>query len=298
LNIIRPNKNIVDFFSIFFLILPIIFSMFLIDMMNELTSKQIILGMGLIFIIYITCLYFIYIAVSFFNLHYSINKNELSISFGIQKFLIPLKNITKLEQFDLEQFKQKNRGMHFFNNFFGKTIIKNDAALSFIINNKKNEILLINTINKKYLISVKSYNEIRESIAKYNILGTDKDNKEIKINRIKKFYKLSDRNFFNITILSIFSLISALLITNQRLQKAPEIMSANFPFKHFSNLPEYIHKDVISDIYLILIIAFIINIFLSFSLTYFFNKGYKTIQFLTILMNLSIIIIMIYAISP
>ena len=298
MNIIRPNKNSVDLFSIFFIILPIIFSLFFVSMINELTYKQTFLGLGLIFIICITSLYFVYIAVAFFNLHYSIDENELSIVFGMQKFLIPLKNITKLEQFDLEQIDQKNKGINFFKNFFGKTIINNGTALSFIIKNKTNDILLINTINTRYLISVKSYKEIRESIAKYNILSTQKNNKEIKINRINKFYKLLSRHYFNITIFTIFSLISALIITYQKLQKAPEIISANFPFKHFSNLPEYINKDIISDLYLILIIAFMINIFLSFALTYLFNKGYKTIQFLTILMNLSIMIIMIYSISP
>ena len=109
---------------------------------------------------------------------------------------------------------------------------------------------------------------------------------------------LIDRNFFNTTSLTIFSLIAVLIIAKQKLEKAPEIISANFPFKHFSNLPEYIDKDIISELYMILIIAFALNIFLSFLLTYLFGKGYKTIQFLTILMNLSIMIIMIYSISP
>ncbi|MBR74077.1 MAG: hypothetical protein CL872_03985 [Dehalococcoidaceae bacterium] len=272
--------------------------MFFIFIVNELSYLQTILLIMLIFIICITSIYFIYISIAFLNLHYSINKNELSIFFGIQKFLIPIKNIIKLEQFDLEEFEKKNRGIHFFKNFFGKTQINNDWALSFIIKNRKNQIVLVNTINKKYLISVKSYSEIRQLIAKYNILGAEKNTKEIKLNRINKLYKLFNRNYFNVMLFSIFSLITTLIIANQKLNKVPEIISANFPFKHFSNLPEYIHKDIIFDLYLILIIAFIVNIFLSFLITYFFNKGYKTIQFLTILMNISIMIIMIYSISP
>ena len=298
MNKIRPNKNYIDIFSIFFLMLPVTFSLLFIYILSELTSRQTILLLILIFIIFITSLYFLYLTIAFYNLHYSIDKDKISIFFGIQKFLIPLKNITKLEVFNTKQLKDNNRGIHFFRNFFGKTIINRDAALSFIIKNKNNEILLIHTLNKKYLISVRSYQEIRRSIATYNILSSKKDNKEIKINRINKFYKLFDRNFFNTTSLTIFSLIAVLIIAKQKLQKAPEIISANFPFKHFSNLPEYIDKDIISELYMILIIAFALNIFLSFLLNYLFGKGYKTIQFLTILMNLSIMIIMIYSISP
>ena len=298
MNKIRPNKNLLDIFSIFFLILPIIFSLFLIVLLSELTYRQTVLGLMLIFIIFITSLYFLYLTIAFYNLHYSIDKDKLSIFFGIQKFLIPLKNITKLEEFKIEQLEQNNRGIHFFRNFFGKTIINRDTALSFIIKNKNNEILLIHTLNQKYLISVRSYKEIRQSIATYNILSSKKDNKEIKINRINKFYKLFDRNFFNTTTLTIFSLIAVLVIAKQKIQKTPDTILANFPFKHFSNLPEYIDKDIISELYWILIIAFVLNIFLSFLLTYLFDKCYKTIQFLTILMNLSIMIIIIYSINP
>ena len=289
---IKPKKAFLPNIGILLTIIAFSLSLFLSININSF----IVISNFFSMFFFILGLYFTYINYSFLNTTYQIQRNRISIIFGMHRYTIPLNNIRSIILIPNIQDIKKQNGISWFGSFYGNAHYLNEQILLFFSGNKKNELVLIKAAKNNYLISCPSYEEFRKLIATQRILGGSQQNREDKKNRAHFFYKIYDNEFFYLIILNYFLMSSAILLNNETINDSPKSsLLLKFPFKHFQDIPEYITINTVNQINQYILIIFFLNLMLSLAFKYYLQKGHKSIQLISILINSIVIFAMIYA---
>lgn len=289
---IKPNKAFLPNIGILLTIIAFSLSLLLSININNL----IVISNFFSIFFFILGLYFTYIHYSFFNTTYQIQHNKILIIFGIHQYVIPLNNIRSIILIPNIQDIKKQNGISWFGSFYGNAHYLNEQILLFFSNNKKNELVLIKAAKNNYLISCPSYEEFRKLIATQRILGGSQKNRESKKKRVHFLYKIYDNEFFYLIVLNYFLMSNAVLLNNETINDAPESLLLKFPFKHFQDIPEYITINTLNQINQYILIVFFLNLMLSLAFKYYLQKGHKSIQLISILINSIAIFAMVYAV--
>jgi hypothetical protein len=297
LKTIKPNINLANFAGILLIIWPIYISIFLLRYLEELKEELVIISIFFWLSILLSYIYLIYTFVSFLSLKYLIERNGLHIKFGIQEYIIPLNNIQSIIEMPSTFSIDKQKGIKLMNFFTGRIKYEQRATLSFLSKAKNNTTILIKTINRQYLISVPSYKEFRESIAMNRIIGQEIKKTEATYKKAGPFQKIISKEYLIYLIPSCTISLSALIIGWKKSLYYPELIKVNFPFNHFNNLQEYIDLNTIFNLNRIIIIVFLINSIIAFIMKYLFNYGYKSLQLITMVINVIILVIFVFSIK-
>jgi hypothetical protein len=297
LKTIKPNISLANFTSILLIIWPIFISIFLLKYLGELKEELVVITIFFWLSILLSSIYLIYIFMSFLSLKYLIERNGLHIKFGIQEYIIPLNNIQSIIEMPSTFSITKQKGIKFMSFFTGRINYEQKITLSFISKAKNNTTILIKTINRQYLISVPSYKEFRENIALHRIIGQEIKKTEANYKKTGPFQKIITKDHLIYLVSSCTISFSALVIGWKKSLYYPELIRVYFPFNHFNNLQEYINLHTISNFNRIIIIVFLINSILAFIMQYFFNYGYKSLQLITMVINVIILFIFVFSIK-
>ena len=294
---IKPNISLANLTGIILIPWPIFVSIFLLRYLEQLKEELVIISIFLWLSILVSCIYILYIFVSFLSLKYIIEKNGLHIKFGINEYRIPLNNIQSIIEIPNSFSTKDKKGIQFLNFFMGRINYDQTEALSFLSIAKNNTIIQIKTINKQYLISAPSYKKFRENIAMNRIIGQEIKNIETNYKRKGSFQKIISKEYLIYFILSCGISLSGLIIGWKKSLYYPEIIEVNFPLNHFNNLQEYINLNTILDFNKMIIVIFLINSIIAFVMKYLFNNGHRSLHLITILINVIILVIFVFAIK-